>query len=247
MKIFVAICDDENRVASELESILIEIFSNFSIKYEIDVYYTGAALYKAMESSDVHYDLIFLDIEFSKEEINGVEVGRHIRDVNRNNDVSIVYISWEKKYSMELFDTQPLNFIIKPLIYENVEKVVKKYLDLAGLWTSHFTYQIGQDVYKVKMKDIVYLESLDRKLMIHLSDGSQDEFYGSLRTVYQEQLQKYDFLYIHSAYVVNYDFVEHYAYEELKLEDINALFSISQGRRKEVRAKYHTIMEKRRT
>jgi len=246
MKIFVVICDDENRVASGLESILIDIFNKLSLRYEIDVYYSGAKLYQAMEYEQ-HYDLIFLDIEFAKEEINGVEVGRLIRDVRRNNDSSIVYISWEMKYSMELFDTQPLNFIIKPLTYEKIEKVVMKYLDLAGLWTSHFTYKIGQDVYKVKIKDIMYLESIDRKLIIHLADGSQDEFYGSLKAIYNEQLQKYDFLYIHSGYVVNYDFVAHYAYEELRLDGIGFSFSISQGRRKDVRARYHAIMGKRRT
>jgi len=246
MKIFVVICDDENRIASGLETILIKIFDNLGLKYEIDVYYSGAKLYQAMEYEQ-HYDLIFLDIEFAKEEINGVEVGRLIRDVRRNNDSSIVYISWEKKYSMELFDTQPLNFILKPLTYEKIEKVVTKYLDLAGLWTSHFTYKIGQDVYKVQVKVIVYLESVDRKIIIYLVDGSQDEFYGSLKAVYNEQLQKYDFLYIHSGYVVNYDFVVHYTYEELMLEDMDFSFSISQGRRKDVRARYHAIMGKRRT
>jgi len=247
MKTFVAISDDENRIASELEAILIKIFNDLNIKYEIDVYYSGDNLYKSMESSKKHYDLIFLDIEFAKEEINGVEVGRLIRDVRCNNDISIVYMSWEKKYSMELFDTQPLNFIIKPLTCEKIEKVIRKYLELVGLWSSHFIYKVGQDVYKVKIKDIVYLESMDRKLILHLMNGSQDEFYGSLKATYEEQLRRYDFLYIHSGYVVNYDFIEHYTYEELELENTRGTFSISQGRRKDIRARYHEIMGKRRT
>jgi len=247
MKTFVVICDDENMVVSGLESILMKIFDSLNVKYEIDVYYSGATLNKAMKSNKKHYDLIFLDIEFAKEEVSGVDVGRHIRNARRNNASSIVYISWEKKYSMELFDTQPLNFIIKPLTYEKIEKVVMKYLELAGLWSSHFAYKIGQDVYKVKIKDIVYLESMDRKLIIHLADGSHDEFYGSLKAAYNEQLKKYDFLYIHSAYVINYDFVKHYAYEELMLEDVDFSFSISQSKRKDVRARYRSIMEKRRT
>jgi len=247
MKTFVAISDDENIIASELEAILMKIFNDLNIKYEIDVYYSGANLYKSMESSEKCYDLVFLDIEFAKEEMNGVEVGRLIRDVKRNNDVSIVYMSWEKKYSMELFDTQPLNFIIKPLTCEKIEKVIRKYLELAGLWSSHFTYKVGQDVYKVKIKDVVCLESMDRKLILHLMDGSQDEFYGSLKATYEEQLQKYDFLYIHSGYVVNYDFIEYYSYDELQLEGARGSFSISQGKRKDIRARYHEIRGKRRT
>ena len=245
MKIFIAIADDENRIGTELESILMRIFDKLGLKYEIDVYYSGVRLYKAMGISTTHYDLIFLDIEFAKEEINGVEVGRLIRDVKRNNDVSIVYMSWEQKYSMELFDTQPLNFMLKPLRHEKIEKIINKYLDLTRAWSGNFSYKIGQDVYKAKIKDIVYFESLDRKLIIYLADGSQDEFYGSLKIIYQEQLQKYDFLYIHNGYVVNYDFIEQYTYEELKLENVGSLFPISQGRRKEIRDRYQSFMEKR--
>ena len=91
MKTFVAICDDENRVASELEQILIDIFSSLGIKYEIDVLYSGLKLKKELESGS-HYDIIFLDIEFAKEEINGVEIGRLIRDAHKNNTVAIVFI-----------------------------------------------------------------------------------------------------------------------------------------------------------
>ena len=147
---------------------------------------------------------------------------------------------------MQLFDIQPLNFLIKPLALEKIEKVIRRYLDLTGLWSSHFVYKIGQDVYKVKVKDIVYVESMNRKLIIHLADGSQDEFYGSLKDVYKEQLQKFDFLYIHASYEVNYDYISRYTYEEIQLENISNSFSISQSRRKDVRMAYRSIMEKRR-
>jgi len=93
--IFVAVCDDELKIGAELEGALINIFGKRSIKYEIDVFYTGEELCKEMETGK-HYDLIFLDIEFAQTEINGVDVGRLIRDVHHNYLASIVYISWEK-------------------------------------------------------------------------------------------------------------------------------------------------------
>ena len=71
MKTFVAISDDENRVASELEEILIKIFNDLDIKYEIDVYYSGDNLYKSMESSKKHYDKETLLIK-SENPYNGV-------------------------------------------------------------------------------------------------------------------------------------------------------------------------------
>jgi DNA-binding LytR/AlgR family response regulator len=244
LKTFISICDDEKNISGELESFLIEILSKLNVKYEIDVYFSGTEICKKLEEG-VHYDLIFLDIEFAKDEINGVEVGQFVRDEYKNHAASIVFISWERKYSMQLFDIQPLNFLIKPLAYDKVEQVVRRYLYIAGLWSSHFTYKIGHDTFKVQVKDIIYVESLDRKLILYLTDGRREEFYGSLKKTFKEQLQKFDFLFIHASYAVNYDYVAHYNYEEMKLDIADIILSVSQGRRKEIRAAYVDIMERR--
>ena len=243
--IYVAICDDETRIGAELEQVLLEIFVRSDIKYVIDVYFTGKELYNKIETG-AYYDLIFLDIEFAHDEINGVEVGTLIRESQRNDRVAIVFISWEKKYSLQLFDIRPLNFLVKPLDYVKVEKVVKTYLRLSGIWSGEFTYKIGRDILKVQIRDIIYLESRDRKLILHLADGRKEEFYGALKDVFQEQLQKSDFLLIHSSYAVNYDYVEILKYDSLTLKNRETPLPISQNKRKEVREVYCEIKERRR-
>ena len=245
MTLFIAICDDEKRIGAELEHAIIGILGKLNIKYEIDVYFTGEELCRAMETG-AHYNLVFLDIEFAKNAINGVEVGRLIREAHHNNMVSIVYISWEMKYSMQLFDIRPLNFLLNPLDYEKVEAVIRTYLELAGLWAGDFTYKIGHDTYKVQIKDIVYLQSMKRKLILHLADGREEEFYGALKEVYEEQLQRFDFLFIHVSYVVNYDFIAVVKYEELVLADGKTSLPISRHKRKEVTEAYCAITERRR-
>ena len=242
--IFVAICDDEQNIGAELERALIDIFGKLNVKFEIDVFYTGDELCRKMEAG-VHYDLIFLDIEFAKEKINGVEVGRLIRDVWHNYVVSIVFISWKMEYSMQLFDIRPLNFLIKPLQYEKIEQAVNTYLKIAGFMSGEFTYTIGRDAYKVRVKDIIYLESNDRKLILHLADGRKEEFYGSLKEMYQEQLKRFDFLFIHASYVVNYDYITAIKYDQLFLADSATPLPISQPKRKEMREFYCAILEKR--
>jgi len=184
--VYVAICDDETKIGAELECTLIDIFRKLNIKHEIDVFFSGHELCKKMEDG-AHYDLIFLDIKFAKNEIDGVEAGRLIRDVHQNHLAAIVYISWETKYALELFDIQPLNFLVKPLNNEKIEDVVRRYLKVSGLWSGVFAYKIGHDTIKVQVRDIVYLESCDRKLVLHLADGKKEEFYGSIKTAYEEQ------------------------------------------------------------
>lgn len=57
MQINIAICDDEVKVCSQVEEILIEILSRKSIEYNIDIFYSGETLCREMEKRD--YDIVF--------------------------------------------------------------------------------------------------------------------------------------------------------------------------------------------
>lgn len=241
---FIAICDDEERIGAELENTLINMLGKLNIKYEIDVYFSGEALCAKLEAG-AQYNLIFLDIVFAVNATNGIEVGRLIREVYRNDMVAIVYMSWEMKYSMQLFDLRPLNFLIKPLDYSKVEQVVKTYLNIAGRWSMHFTYKTGHTTRMARIKDIVYVQSDKRKLLLHLADGGKEEFYGTLKEVFTEQLQRFDFLFIHASYAVNYDYIEAVKYGEVVLVSGTTL-PVSQQKRKEVREGFYSITERRR-
>jgi len=245
MTLFVAICDDDKRVSAELEIFLTDIFDKLNIKYEIDVYFTGESLCEKM-GNGTHYNLIFLDIEFAKNAINGIQVGRTIREAHRNHMAAIVYISWQMAYSMQLFAIRPFDFLIKPLDYKKIEPVVKAYVNIAGVWSGDFTYKSGHDNYKLQIKDIVYLQSVGRKIVLHLTDGRKEEFYGSLKEVYQDQLQGFDFIFIHSSYVVNYDHIAVVKYDKVILTSDATPLPISQPKRKEVREAYYEITERRR-
>jgi len=244
MTLFVAICDDDTQIIAQLETTLASILEQLNIKYEIDTYLTGEDLCHKM-GNGAFYNLIFLDIEL-KNDINGVKAGHIIREVHGNEMVSIVYISWEKKYAMELFANRPFNFITKPLDHAKIQTVMEKYVDINNLWVKDFTYKIGHDTYKVQLKSIVYLRSAKDKIVMHLADGKQETFYGTLKNIYQDQLQGHDFLFIHAAYVVNYDHIKVAKYSQVVLAKDGIVLPISQPRRKDIRDEYLTITERRR-
>ncbi|MCL2051151.1 MAG: LytTR family DNA-binding domain-containing protein [Lachnospiraceae bacterium] len=243
--VFIAICDDENKICAELERTLLNIFDNLNVKHEIDVFYTGEELCKEIETGK-HYDIIFLDIEFAQNKINGVEVGQLIRDVHQNHLTSIVFISWKKSYALQLFEIQPLHFLVKPLKDEKIENVVRKYFKISGLWSEVFTYKIGHDIFKVQIKDIIYLENYERKVILHLTNGRKEEFYGSLKAVYEEQLKRFDFLFIHASYVVNYDYVTALTFNQVLLFNSRDALPISKHKKNEVRERYYEIVKRRR-
>jgi len=241
--VYIAICDDEENIGVELECSLTKIFRNSNIKHEIDIFYTGEELCAEIEKK--HYDLILLDIEFAKDKINGIEVGKRIRETYQNHIVSIVYISWESNYALELFEIQPLHFLIKPLDNKKIGDTIKKYIKNTGLTSGTFTYKKSHDTFKVQKKDIIYIESYDRKLILHMTNGRKDEFYGSIKEIFDNQLSKFDFLFIHKSYIVNYDYISAMKFDSVFLISNDTPLPISKHRKIEVRENYFAITQKR--
>ena len=243
--VLVALCDDERQTCADLERVLIAAFERENVRYEIDVYFSAETLCARMKAG-AHYDLVFLDIKFLHSTMSGVDAGHVIRETLNNRSTSIVYISWHTAYSMSLFGTQPLDFLIKPLKPDDIERAITTFLQLAGLRHDTISYTAQHQVHKVHVHDIVYLESRDRKILLHLADGNTAEFYGALNKLYREQLSGLDFLYIHSAYVVNYDFIASLRYDGLVLFNGTGL-PISRPKRKDIRHAYGAIAQRRAT
>ncbi len=234
----IAICDDDNYICSELESILIELSKILPKKIEVEVFYSGESLIQYL-SEGVFFDVIFLDIEFQI--LNGVEVGRKIRDELNNEITQIVYISGKNSYAMELFDIRPLNFLIKPLQKEKIETVVRKAIDLVDKSNHFFEYKTGRKKNKIPIKDILYFESDGKKIKMILQ-SEMYEFYGKLFGV-KQQLGEQDFIPIHKSYLVNYYHVIEYQYDCVKMSN-KTMLPISQQHRKFVRDRLLQRMRK---
>jgi len=231
MPILVAVCDDNQRVISDIEKHLEQVTRNKSIKFETSDFGSGEKLCASIESG-CHYDIIFLDIGLPK--INGIEVGKAIRDKYNNEHVSIIYISSEKNHSMQLFSTRPMDFLIKPIGLKEIADVVKAYLKFSRFWDATFSFSVNHDVYKVKIKDIAYFERSQKKLILHKADGDTYKFNSTLKKIYDEALEEYNFLMPHEAYLVNYSYVEIFESDQLTLRN-GLVLPVSKARRSHIK------------
>lgn len=234
MQISIAICDDQIEICGQIETFLEKILKEKGIKFDIDTYNNGNKLCEEMKKAT--YDLIFLDIGMS--EMCGLETGRFIRDELKDERVQIAYISSKKEHAMKLFEFRPINFLIKPLDEEKVEKVINKYLVIVEQNSHFFEYKIGYDIYRIPISKILYFENNGRKISIVTEDGKID-FYESIENVYK-RVKNSRFLYIHKSIIVNYDYVKRISYEEVELLG-GKILSISQSRRKDIREKVRII------
>ncbi|MDK2962259.1 MAG: hypothetical protein PWP20_1385 [Eubacteriaceae bacterium] len=225
----IAICDDEPVITSQLEEILYNNRELFPYDIEIDVFYSCDHLASYMENSN-DFDLLFLDIEMDG--LNGLELGRIIRNQLDNQSLQIVYVSGKEDYYKELFDVRPMHFLLKPVDPDSLIQDVNLAMKLTNRYKQFFVYKKSSKIYKVRIKDILYFQSINREIRI-LTTRGDDIFYGKLKDL-SPQLKDFQFMQIHKSYLVNYAQIIEFRYDRIKLAN-SEILPISQAKRKKIR------------
>jgi len=193
----VAICDDEICTCKYLEDIIEKTFALVGASASIDVFYSGEKIVQYLKYGN-KYDFLFLDIELY--ELNGVDVGKFVRDEQNNIDTQIVFISSKTSYAMELFSVQPLDFIVKPISEKSVLDVVNKGIKYLCNSEQFFSYQFRKEIKRVHCSDILYFKSVRRTVIVVTING-EEAFYSRIATLIDDLPDC--FVQIHQSYVIN--------------------------------------------
>ena len=160
----VAVCDDDRRFCYKMKDILEQYEEIRGIHMETDLFFDGNELCGRLETGQ-RYHLIFLDVLMKK--LNGVETGKFIRRVIDDYDTRIIYVSCDKEYAIELIQNQPTNFLKKPggarQIFQNLDAIQRR----DRKEQNQFFYRQGKLVHEIPYSEIVYYQSMGRKIQIH--------------------------------------------------------------------------------
>lgn len=206
--------------------------NSIGITYEIFVYHRVQNIRYDLSEGTV-FDLLFLDIVFVSEKDNGVELGNYLRETLENEYSQIVYVSGKEGYAMRLFDSRPLNFLIKPLDEKKVANVLDKVIRIQNVGKKLFTWFSSSKEYRIELRKILYFRSEGRKIRIVCSDGEEYFFYGKISAICRE-LHDSQFFSPHKSYVVNYYAVEQWHRNELVMTNGDRI-PISRNKEAEIR------------
>lgn len=162
----IAICDDDKNICIQLEEKLLKIARDSNVIFEIEPWYSGEALCKYLANGN-QVDIVFLDIMLIQ--LTGIDVGRFIRENLKNNTIQIIYISSKQSYAMQLFETRPFDFIIKPISDFKLRKTIDKILTIIFERNEYFEYKVGREQRKILFDNIIYFKSdkhKDRKSVV---------------------------------------------------------------------------------
>lgn len=226
----IVICDDETLVIQQVKEILKSYSLSEGVKMSIRSFNTAEKLYEYLRVNAC--DLIFLDIELGG--MNGVELGRRIREERHDYNTKIVYISAKDCYDRQLLDLSPLGFVSKPF---NKDRIITMVLRARRMMEQledqeMFTYLKNKEVFRVDINDIIYFESLNHNVRIVTVKGD-DEFYDTMGNV-KKKLPPDRFIQTHRSVYVNYTQIKQATYESLLMNNNETLY-ISKRKRPDVR------------
>lgn len=233
----VAICDDENIIASQIDNMILTICSKETISVETDVFYSGDSLENEI-SRGTKYDMIYLDIQMK--DGDGIAMAKSIRKIDEN--VLLIYVSGYDSYLMDLFRLDVFTFIKKPI---DADLFANTFLDAhrkIGNNRFYFVFRYKNTEYKIPCIEVLYFESKGRKINLHGKSGKMGFFNGKLSDVeIQIAKGKIPFLRIHQSFLVNYHHIKSRSRTEVTLTS-GAKLPISEDRQKTFGEQYNKII-----
>lgn len=166
-------------------------------------------------------DLVFLDIQMP--EITGVQLSRMIRQ-----DVKIVFTTAYADFALEGFKVNAVDYLLKPVSFEELYKAASKALDLHRLQNGIIPEK-GEEFFfvrseyrqvKIEIKDIVLIEGLKDYVKIHLKSTPKPVMtILSLKSL-EERLPRDRFMRIHRSYIVALDQIEAIERSQVIIRDV---------------------------
>ncbi|MFY0686277.1 MAG: response regulator transcription factor [Cyclobacteriaceae bacterium] len=200
-------------------------------------------------------DILFLDIEMPG--INGLEVARSLEQTN----TLIVFTTAYDQYAVEAFRVAAVDYLLKPFdekMFFNVLNKVKQTTRERALIAQHqerlSNWVEQQDVsenspllehfiikekgleVKIKLTQVLYLESSAVYVIMHTVDGQQ-KLYRTALALLEKQLPP-NFWRIHRSVIINSDFIESHKY----LNNSKFYFVIKGGKSLESGRSYRRII-----
>lgn len=231
----VAVCDDESYCR---DAVMQNLIDSGLMPEDTEYHrYSSATNLLTAYADGQRFDIVFLDVEMSgtDEILAGVKIREY------DDKVIIIFVSAYDRYAIPAYDCEAFRFITKPIDKHLFKQALKKAL------TKHFS-QWGQFVIKnnnastkIPTRDILYIESYKKHLIIHTADR-QYETSGKLSDT-EKKLHDYGFCRVHQGYIVNMEHIKTFdAYDIVLSTRERVMMSIR--RKAEVLKEYARYLER---
>lgn len=197
MTITCAIIDDEPLAAGLLES-YVKKTPYLDLKGVF-----GSAIQAMTVLREQPVQLLFLDIQMP--ELSGVEFAKILP-----RDTKVIFTTAFPQYAIEGYKVSALDYLLKPISYEDFLKSTDKALEWFATVLKQDTCQRDRFVFvksdyklqRISLDDILYIEGLKDYVRFYLKNGERVMSLMSMKKI-DEYLPKPEFLRTHRSYIVH--------------------------------------------
>ncbi|MCH5717014.1 LytR/AlgR family response regulator transcription factor [Niabella hibiscisoli] len=191
-------------VAIDDEPLALEIIKQYCTQInEIDLTQTFDNAVAGLDYINRHRpSLLFIDIDMP--DINGIDLVNQLQ-----SRPMIIFTTAYKEFALEGFELEAIDYLLKPFSFDRFEKAFQKALsryqigNTADELEPFFVYSEYRMI-KIDFRDIVYIESLDDYIKIHLSNSKPVMTLMSLKKI-ALKLSPKKFIRVHRSYIVATD------------------------------------------
>lgn len=191
-------------VAIDDEPLALELIRNYVSRFgELEMVQTfDDAISGAEFIRKVPIDILFIDINMP--DITGLDLVRSLEQ-----KPGIVFTTAHKKFALDGFELDAVDYLLKPISFERFSKAVKKAIEFAR-YKNQQSNEVNESLFvyseyrliKIPFADIDYIESVEDYIKIHLSNARPVLTLMPLKKVL-EKLPAGKFQRIHRSYIVS--------------------------------------------
>lgn len=199
----IALCDD-NPEDIEAISFFVERFAEEHTEFplRLSAFTSAAELLKAIEEIS-GFDLYILDVMMP--EMTGIELAEIIHD--RGEHAEILFLTVSREYAVDAFAVRASGYLLKPVSKPSFDKeVLRTVQKLTNEKNAAVTIKTKDGMRRVRVHELVMIESLNHTLMLTMSDGSVFETSATLSELFDSLSDYPNFCMPHRSYIVNLDY-----------------------------------------
>lgn len=211
----IAIVDDDMIFLKKMQKIIQDFFKDKKVITTIDIFQSHKLLLYEL-SEDTYYDLFLLDIETQDGDINGMNMAKKIREVNKSS--ILIFITSHMKYTLEAFKVSTFRYLSKLNLDLELGEALDNVLEEFRLRENKF-YLIETITKYIKLYyiDIYYIYKVG-KYSIIVSTIGEYKVRKSLNQVYDE-LNSEEFIFIERGYIANIIHIDRMEKEKVYMDN----------------------------
>lgn len=210
----IAICEDDNIQRKNIVNMTEKYLGEIKRRCNILEFISGESLLSFKDK----FDIYFLDIQMDN--ISGIDTAKKIRLIHETS--IIIFITGFKEYVFDAFDVNAFHYIVKPIDEDKFKDILHSAVKTIFKKDKFLLAKTINTSTKIFLKDIIYIESLQRKIKVHTTYDIF-EYYYKISDLENELIED-NFFRCHKSYIVNLKYVQSFDNTFITLKNSEKVF-----------------------